>query len=94
MGYSGEREENERKKSFRIVGSFFSSMRVPPILWTSTGTASRRGPVYHWCHVQALSAGHGAPLRPGGRRGELKRLSVLVQGLGRTTPVCPTLFLM
>ena len=31
-GYSGGREENERKKSFRIVGSFFSYMRVPPTL--------------------------------------------------------------
>ena len=28
MGYSGGKEENERKKSFRITGSFFSSMRV------------------------------------------------------------------
>ena len=31
-GYSGGREENERKKSFRIVGSFFSSMWVPSAL--------------------------------------------------------------
>ena len=28
IGYSGGRGENERKKSFRIVGSFFSYMRV------------------------------------------------------------------
>ena len=28
-GYSGGREENERKKSFKIAGSFFSYMRVP-----------------------------------------------------------------
>ena len=28
MGYSGGREENERKKSFWIAESFFSSIRV------------------------------------------------------------------
>ena len=32
-GYNRGREENEReRKSFRIVGSFFSSMWVPPTL--------------------------------------------------------------
>ena len=29
MGYSGGKEENERKKSFRIVGSFSTFMWVP-----------------------------------------------------------------
>ena len=33
IGYSRGREENEReKKSFRIAGSFFSFMWVPPTL--------------------------------------------------------------
>ena len=33
MGYSGGKETNEReKKAFKIAGSFFSFMRVPPIL--------------------------------------------------------------
>ena len=33
MGYSGGKEKNEReKKVFRIAGSFFSFMRVLPIL--------------------------------------------------------------
>ena len=33
MGYNGGKEKNEReKKAFRIVGSFFSFMRVPLIL--------------------------------------------------------------
>ena len=60
----------------------------------STGMASRRGPIRHWCHVQASYAGHGTPLRPGEHHGELTRLSVPIRGLGRTAPVHPTLFLM
>ena len=33
MGYNGGKVDNEReKKSFRIVGSFFSFMQVPPTL--------------------------------------------------------------
>ena len=60
----------------------------------STGMAPRHGPVRHWRHAQASFAGHGAPLRRGGRRGELTRLLVFLRGLDRTTPVRPTLFLM
>ena len=37
----------------------------------SIGMAPCRGPVRYWRHVEASSAGHGAPLRPDGRRGEL-----------------------
>ena len=90
-----EKEEKEKeKKSSRIVGSFFSFTRVPPTLYTSIGIAPCRGPICHWHHAQALSLGCGAPLHPGGHHGELTCLLVLVQGLGRTALVRPTLFLM
>ena len=70
-----------------------SSMRVLPTLQTSTGTASRHGPVRHRCHVQASSTGYGAPLCPGGRHGESTCLLVFVRGLGRTVLVRSPLFL-
>ena len=92
-----EKEKNERereRKASRIAGSFFSSMRVLSTLYMIIGIAPHHGPVRHWRHAQASSVGNGAPLRPGGRRGELTRLSAFVRGLGRTAPVCPTLFLM
>jgi hypothetical protein len=53
-----------------------------------------RGPVRHWRHAQASSANHGAPLQPGGRRGEQKCMSVFVRGLGRIALARLTLFLM
>jgi len=74
----GEEENEKEKMSSRIAGSFCSFMRVSPTLWTSTGIAPRRGPIHHWCHAQASSLGHGAPLYPSGRRGEPTRLSMLV----------------
>ena len=52
------------------------------------------GPVRHWRHAQASSPDRSAPLCPSRRRGELTRLSILVQGLGRTAQVRLTLFLM
>ena len=90
-----EKEENEKeKKSSRIAGSFFSFMRVPPTLYSSTRTTPHHGPIHHWHHVQVLSSSCGAPLCPSGRRGELMRPSVYVRGLCRIAPVRPTLFLM
>ena len=60
----------------------------------STVIAPCRGLVRHWRHAQASSVGHGIPLRPGGRHGELTRLSASIRGLGRTAPAHPILFLM
>ena len=42
-------------------------------------------------HTGPSSAGHGVPLCPGVRRGELTRLSASVRGLGRTALARPTL---
>ena len=60
----------------------------------SIAIAPSRGPVCYWRHVQALFAGHGVPFRRSEHRGELTRMSVFIQGLGKTALVRPTLFLM
>ena len=47
-----EKEKNKReKKAFRVVGSFFSFMRVLPILQMSIGMALCHGPIRHWRHA-------------------------------------------
>ena len=89
-----EKEKNEKEKKLsRVAGFFFSFMRVPPILLMSIGMTPCRGSIRHWRHAQASSAGHGIPLCPGGRRGELTCPSVFVRGLDSTALVRPTLFL-
>ena len=53
-----EKEKNEReRKASRVAVSFFSYMRVPPILYMLSGTALCHGPVHHWRHAHASSAG-------------------------------------
>ena len=79
MGYRGGKgEEQEREEGFqgcRVLLLLHTDL-VDPI--DVTGTAPCRGPVRHWRHAQASSTGHGVPLRPDGRRGELTRLSAFV----------------
>ena len=95
MGYSrgkrGEREVEEVLQDRRVL-LFLHTGPTDPVDINRDSLC--HGHIRHWRHAQASSLGHGIPLHPSGRHGELMRLSVPVRGLGRTTPVCPMLFLM
>ena len=91
-----EKEERERERAEglqdRRILILLHVGPVDPVDVNRDGSTS--WPCRHRRHAQASPAGHGAPLCPSERRGELTHLSVFVWGLGRTAPICPMLFLM